>query len=130
MSEPENILRQALREIQAETHFGNEWNLDRLKMAVIDIILEETETYSTADTRSYLNDVLNYGCEYGTVSSLCNYSDTHEFFEAHYTAIEYLREKIRTDLGVALNIQGDLINGMAWEAFEYMARFVYDRLTQ
>ena len=73
------------------------------------------------DVTAFFSDLLQHGCVSGMVSSLVYYSDTHAFFDAHYAAIEDLRDEVEDNLGQSLQINGDLKNFLAWFAFEETA---------
>lgn len=80
------------------------------------------------DINSFFQDLLNYGCVNGTVSSLIYYSDTHKFFDLHYDEIEDIRLEYRANTGTALDIEGDLKNTLAWFSFETVASQIYQEL--
>ena len=73
------------------------------------------------DPTSFFRDLLSHGCISGMVSSLIYYSDTHEFFDRHYDAIETLRTEYEEQCGQPLTFEGDLKNALAWFAFEQTA---------
>lgn len=73
------------------------------------------------DPKGYLNDLFQYGCINGMVSSLVRYSQTRAFYDEHYFEIEDIRERFETE-GIQLHIKGDLKNFFAWLAFEEVAR--------
>lgn len=87
------------------------------------------EALSHNDVPTFFEDLLNYGCISGMVTSLIYYSDTHRFFEQHYDEIEELREEYEESTGCTLEIKNDLKNFLAWFAFEEVARQMYERFS-
>ena len=67
------------------------------------------------------SNILNYGCITGIVGSLIFYTNTHAFFDTHYDQIEELRHEYEENIGMPLNIKGDLKNDLARFAFEQTA---------
>lgn len=79
------------------------------------------EALDYCDPQNFFIDLLKHGCVSGMVGSLIYYTDTHAFFDKHYSAIETLREETEDNLGQPLTIKGDMKNFMAWFAFEETA---------
>ena len=66
------------------------------------------------DPIAFFTDLACHGCVSGMISSLCWYSDTHAFFDAHYEEIEELRVDFEESIGEPLKIKYDLKNFFAW----------------
>ena len=47
------------------------------------------------DPKLFFQDLLQYGCQSGMVSSLIRYSDTHTFYDKHYDEIENIRLELQ-----------------------------------
>lgn len=73
------------------------------------------------DVPTFLNDLMEYGCESGIVGSMIYYRDTHQFYDDHYNEIENIRYDLEENLGEPLWVKGDLKNFFAWLAFEQTA---------
>jgi len=73
------------------------------------------------DPQSFFSDLQQHGCVSGMVNSLIYYSDTHAFYDKHYSEIEELRTDYEESTGEPLQIKGDLKNYLAWFTFEQMA---------
>jgi len=73
------------------------------------------------DPQSFFDDLQQHGCISGMVSNLIYYTDTHTFYDKHYSEIEELRLEYESSTGEPLNINNDLKNFLAWFAFEQMA---------
>jgi len=74
----------------------------------------------------FAKDVLQHGCQSGTVSELIYYKDTHKWYDEFYDEIEELREELENSLGEPLKVNGDLKNWYAWLGFEETTRKLYD----
>ena len=91
----------------------------KLMDEVIDIVLDETDG-SNESVKTYLEDVMAYGCQSGMVSSLITYAETRDFFSRHFEEIfdiinenEFKLEELNS-------------NDLAWLGFEYMAQELYE----
>ena len=47
------------------------------------------------DPKLFFQDLLQYGCQSGMISSLIRYSDTHAFYDKHYDEIEDIRLELQ-----------------------------------
>lgn len=79
------------------------------------------EAFDYHDIADFFADLLQHGCISGMVGSLIYYSDTHGFYDKHYSEIELMREDYEGSVGAPITITGDLKNFMAWFAFEETA---------
>ena len=75
--------------------------------------------------RNFFEDLSRHGCASGMVGSLIYYHETHAFFDTHYHEIEEIRLQVQEEIGLVLNIEGDLKNHLAWFAFEQRAYQLY-----
>lgn len=73
-----------------------------------------TDALDSGSPLDYLQDVTNYGC----VSGLIYYVQTHAFFDNHYEEIEAMRYDWEDQTGTKLSPDGDLKNWYAWFAYE------------
>lgn len=101
-----------------------------LKIACIDIILDNAA--NDKDLKSWLDDLLQHGCESGVVSELTYCSDTFEFYKKHFEDIHEIIENDTEDTGY--NVLGSfkdkspLYNYLAWYGFERVAQNIYSGL--
>ena len=86
-----------------------------IRAFVIQEVLEQD------DIATFLQDVIEHGCQSGVVSSLIYYNDTYRFYDRYYDEIEALREDYEENTGTPITIKGDLKNFFAWFAFEEYA---------
>ena len=107
-------LRNALKKISAD------YMRSSLERDVADMILDQASDGYTI--KSWLDDLMQYGCVSGMVGDLIYYSDTYEFYDDHYSDIEDLRCELEEETGETLKPDGDLKNWYAWLAFEETAR--------
>lgn len=131
--------KKALKGLKKEKEFSN-----RLSKRVINDLL--TNGYTTEELKYYMEDILQYGCSGGFVSSLIYYSETERFFNCYRKEIiSLLKEFFETDDYIHENCQGkyariyDTIiyedqkkftleekNNLSWFAYEEIVR----RITQ
>jgi helix-turn-helix protein len=93
--------------------------MNNLQKAVKEIIEEN-------GGKSFAQDVVTHGCVSGIVTELIYYSDTHKWFDTHYSDIMELVEEYEEMLGEKLQWQGDMKNWFAWFSFEETARQLYN----
>lgn len=131
--------KKALKGLKKEKEFS-----DRLSKRVINDLL--TNVYTTEELKYYMEDILQYGCSGGNVSSLIYYSETERFFNCYRKEIINLfREFIyytgsyhENCQGKYTKIYGTIIyedqkkytleekNSLSWFAYEEIVR----RITQ
>lgn len=92
-------------------------NSEGIKLFVIDDILEFNE--SDDEIRAYMNDVLNYGCSSGCVSSLIYYSDTDKFFHKYSDEVLEMLDDAKKEYGITFEINS---NNLAWFGYEETLR--------
>ena len=92
------------------------------------LVAREAIDYTAYEPADFFNDLLNYGCCTGIISSLIYYCDTHKFYDTHYDEIEELRIEFEELNGMPIIIQNDYKNFMAWFAFEQVTRQLADEL--
>lgn len=80
------------------------------------------------NAKSYLQDVLQHGCQSGMVSGLIYYKDTLAFYNEHVDDIEALREETEDSIGEPLAIGYPSYNWLAWFGYEETARKIADEL--
>ena len=78
--------KKALNSLKKEKEFS-----DRLSKRVINDLL--SNTYTTSDLKYYMEDITQYGCSGGIVSSLFYYSETERFFNNYRKEILNLFKK-------------------------------------
>ena len=88
----------------------------RLVVDTIDIILAEVQEEEDLD--KYLDNVLEYGCQSGCVSSLTYTMDTREFVQNNIDEVLQVYNETRVDCsGIPEELD---VNYLAWLAFEYI----------
>jgi hypothetical protein len=55
------------------------------------------------EIKNFFSDIMNHGCITGMASSLIYYTDTHAFFDTHYSQIEELRSYFEEEMGGKIN---------------------------
>lgn len=80
------------------------------------------------DAKSYLEDVLQHGCQSGIVSGLIYYKDTDAFFRKHMDEIEQLRLDMEESIGEPLKIGTPLYNWLAWFGYEETANKIANQI--
>lgn len=127
--------KKALKGLKKEKEFSN-----RLSKRVINDLL--TNGYTTEELKYYMEDILQYGCSGGLVSSLIYYSETTRFFNNYREEILNLfKEFIHDTESYHENCQGKYIkiydtiiyedqrkytmeekNNLSWFAYEETVR--------
>ena len=88
----------------------------RLVVDSIDIILAEVQEEKELDL--YINQVLQYGCQSGCVSSLIYAGDCREFVQNNIDEVLQVYNETRVDCsGIPEELD---VNYLAWTAFEYI----------
>ena len=88
----------------------------RLVVDTIDIILDQVDNEEELD--KYINQVLEYGCQSGCVSSLTYTMDTREFVQNNIDEVLQVYNETRVDCsGIPEELD---VNYLAWLAFEYI----------
>lgn len=81
----------------------------------------EVTSWGDDEIINSFSNILDYGSEYGMVSSFVYYADTHEFFDTHYRQIEELRYEFAEEFSFLLNTNNDLKHSLAWFGFQQTA---------
>lgn len=84
--------KKALKGLKKEKEFS-----DRLSKRVINDLL--SNGYTTEELKYYMEDILQYGCSGGNVSSLIYYSETERFFNCYREEILNLFREFICDTG-------------------------------
>ena len=88
----------------------------RLVVDTIDIILDQVDNEEELD--KYINQVLEYGCQSGCVSSLIYAGDCREFVKNNIDEVLQVYNETRVDCsGIPEELD---VNYLAWLAFEYI----------
>lgn len=103
------MLKEKLNKILKETD-------NALLKEVVEELLDKIKDEGEEETKSYIQDVLTYGCSSGIVTSLIYYTDTKKFF------IKYVDE-IFNILNESMQEESKLLeldtNKMAWFGYEW-----------
>jgi hypothetical protein len=79
------------------------------------------EAFDYHNTKGFFEELSQYGCISGMVSSLVYYSDTEAFFDNYYHEIMELKEDYEESIGEAMKLPYNLKNHLAWFSFEQTA---------
>lgn len=91
---------------------------------VLNDILSKYDEGGHEAAEGYIKDVLQYGCQAGTVSELIYYKDTTAFFERHRAEIiGMLREIMR---GVGIKSPAEIF-GVSWDEDDYFCEDIYNQ---
>lgn len=87
-------------------------------------------TYADDNGLGYLKDVVEHGCQSGTVSGLIYYTDTREFYDTHILEIDEILQDYEDSTGEGFRFNGRPVsNTLAWMGYEEVARKLYEELT-
>ena len=98
-------------------------NSEGIKLFVIDDILEFNE--SDDEITGYVNDVLNYGCSSGCVTSLIYHKDTKKFISDYQDEIFEMLNDFNKDFGISFEINSD---NLAWVSYEEILKNIASEL--
>ena len=109
-------MKNKLKELLEQSH----WDITQA-------VIEEALEYD--NPKDFFEDLLQYGCQSGIVSSMIYYKDTHKFYDEHYDEIEDIRAELE-EQGVEVKIpsHSDLKNFLAWLSFEHKAYEIYNQV--
>ena len=91
---------------------------------VLNDILAEFDEGGREAAESYIKDVLQYGCQAGTVSGLISYNDTTSFFERHKKEIIGMLREIMRGEGIKSPAE---IFGASWDDEDYFCEDIYNQ---
>lgn len=94
-----------------------------LKDNVIDIILNHIQDYE--EEKTFLEEVIQYGCASGIVSELIYYSEIECFFIKHMDEIFDIYNNVKDDLSAYFEVNA---NNLSWLAFEYVVNEIYNEV--
>ena len=75
-------------------------------------------------TEGYIKDVLQYGCQAGTVSGLIYYTDTTAFFEKHKEEIKRLLTELMHEIGTKSPAE---LFGDKWDDEDFFCEDIYNQ---
>ena len=103
--------------------------LEENQGTITEAVINEALNYWYDEPKQFFEDVLQYGCQWGTVSSMIYYTDTHKFYDTHYDEIEDIRLELQ-DEWILWNepIDSDIKNHYAWLAHEHVTYSIYNQL--
>ena len=111
---------------QLKMYLTDSVHITNLKKAVILDILDKDEI------KPYIKDVLQYGCQSGTVTSLIYYNDTHKFALEHFNDIVDMYQCLADDLGresmINPMLEANPLNWIAWFGYEETIRELANEL--
>ena len=96
---------------------------------ITEAVINEALNYWYDNPKHFFEDVLQYGCQWGTVSSMIYYTDTHKFYDTHYNEIEDIRLELQEEWIIWNKpIDSDIKNYYSWLAFEKVTYDIYYKL--
>ena len=95
-----------------------------IELFVIEDILDNGD--NDEEIKGYIENVLNYGCVSGTVSSLTYYSQTKNFFKDYFEEILEITEQVKEEYGID-NIELNY-NSLSWLTYEEIVRRIASEL--
>ncbi len=103
--------------------------LDENQGTITATVIEDALDYGYHEPQQFFKDLLQHGCQWGTVSSMIYYYDTHRFYDKFYDTIEDIRLELQEEW-ILWNepIDSDLKNYYAWLAYEHVAYNIYNEL--
>ena len=114
-------MKMTKREFEAMATFAEQGSITA---EVLNDILAKFDEGGRDAAEGYIKDVLQYGCQAGTVSGLIYYSDTTAFFERHKKEIKRLLTELMSDTGAKSPSE---LFGNKWDAEDYFCEDVYNQ---
>lgn len=93
--------------------------MKNLKESVLDIIENQG---SEEEQKTFMEDVMNYGCASGMVGELVYYSDTKVWYSVHKEEIDEMLEETLDNHGYELGDEKNIF-GDKWESLEDITEF-------
>lgn len=102
---------------------NNLYGESELKDSVIDILLDHIQDYE--EEKTFLEEVLQYGCASGIVPELIYFSQTHSFFIHYMEDIFNIYNEVKDNLSTDFEVNA---NNLSWLAFEYVVNEIYNEV--
>ena len=84
------------------------------------------EALEHEDIKVYFEDILKYGCQWGTVPSMIYTTDVHNFYDKFYNEIEDLKINLQDEWILPIElIDQDIKTYYSWLAYEHKAYEIY-----
>ena len=99
-----------------------------LKHEVVEIILDQVDGLDNEEILPAVEEIVDYGCQSGIVSTLITYDDTDKFFNNHADEIFELIEDFKAEGIIDMNSFELSKNNLAWFAFETIAQEIYQEM--
>lgn len=80
------------------------------------------------EPEQYIKDVLQSGCQSGTVGELIYYHDTKAFYIKYLEEIEEIKNEIEDAQGEPLEIGTPMYNWLAWLGYEETTRKIAEQI--
>lgn len=109
------------REVAAMARFAAPGSITE---EVLNDILSEYDEGGHEAAECYIIDVLQYGCQNGTVSGLIYYNNTTAFFEKHKAEIIGMLKELMSDTGAKSPAE---LFGDKWDDDDYFCDDIYNK---
>ena len=104
-------------------NFKDEEQSDLMIAIIEDILSVSTDE---EEVKEYMENVIDFGCASGIVSSLIYYYQTDEFFKTHFEEIFELCNELKEE---GINLEFELTaNDFSWFAYEVLVDRLYNEL--
>jgi hypothetical protein len=101
------------------------WNADIMARVVKDALEHGDKAMS------YIEDVVNNGCQSGSCNDLVYMASTNEFYNQHKYECEEIFHEYERETGEGFKFEGrDIRNTLAWMAYEERARQLLEVLEE
>jgi len=71
--------------------------LDENQRTITAAVIEDALDYGYDEPQQFFEDLLQYGCQSGMVSSMIYYSDIYKFYDTYYNEIEDIRYELQEE---------------------------------
>lgn len=102
--------------------------LEENQGTITEVVINDALDYAQNPVE-FFTDLLQNGCQSWIISSLIYYTDTHRFYDQHYSEIEDIRYELQEEWILPEGFpHSDLKNDYAWLAYEHVAYNIYTQL--
>ena len=104
--------------------------LDENLGTITEVIIKDALDSWTDWPKQYFKDVLQHGCQWGTVPSMIRTVDVHKFYDKFYNEIEDLRIELEDEWILWNESIGnnDTKTYYSWLSYEHIAYNIYNQI--